>query len=175
MQNLLSELDGVPAVTTDMYKSAETLLDLYKKVHFRVQVNMADIDTELYNEERKHLTDMIHEIIDFDTTHEKRRIQERLMSNNFTLCLLEIMEDSLLLLKQYPDDGELYYQLLRYRYFEPLKVTNEEVMEMMDLPYTTYFRKRKKAIQLYAAMIWGMTKQRMPAENGGTEMEHCWN
>jgi hypothetical protein len=28
-----------------------------------------------------------------------------------------------------------------------------------DMPYTTYYRKRKKAIRLYAAMLWGIAKK----------------
>lgn len=83
-----------------------------------------------------------------------------MISNDFSLCLLEIMEDALLIVKEYPDEGELYYRLLRYRYFDSFKNTNEEVMLMLDdMPYTTYYRKRKKAIRLYAAMLWGIAKK----------------
>ena len=160
MQTIFNTFDEVEQVTEGMYKNTETLLDLYRKVKFRVHRNLQEIDEELYIEDRKHLTSLLHSIIDFDTTVEKRRIQERLMSNDFSLCLLEIMEGALLTVREYPDDGELYYRLLRYRYFDSFKNTNEEVMLMLnDMPYTTYYRKRRKAIRLYAAMIWGMTKR----------------
>jgi hypothetical protein len=154
----MNELDGVQAVTPNMYKNAEILLDLYKKVKFRVEHNLAEIDEELYVSDRKRLTSLLHEIVDFDAGAEKRRIQDRLVSNTFNLCLLEIMEDALLTVKKYPDDGELYYHLLRYRYFDSFRNTNEEVMEMLNISYTTFYRKRKKAIQLYAAMFWTFTR-----------------
>lgn len=145
MQNLFGVLDEVEQVTDEMYKNAEMLLDLYRKVKFRVYRNLEEIDEELYIEDRKNLTLLLNNILDFDSTIEKRRIQERLASNNFNLCLLEIMEDALLIVKRYPDDGELFYRLLRYRYFDSFKNTNEDVMMMLeDMPYTTYYRKRKK-------------------------------
>lgn len=160
MQNLFGVLDEVEQVTDEMYKNAEMLLDLYRKVKFRVYRNLEEIDEELYIENRKNLTLLLNNILDFDSTIEKRRIQERLASNNFNLCLLEIMEDALLIVKRYPDDGELFYRLLRYRYFDSFKNTNEDVMMMLeDMPYTTYYRKRKKAIRLYAAMLWGVARK----------------
>lgn len=160
MQMIFDTLDEVEQVTEGMYKNTETLLDLYRKVKFRVYRNLQEIDEELYIEDRKRLTALLNKILDFDSTIEKRRIQERLISNDFSLCLLEIMEDALLIVKEYPDEGELYYRLLRYRYFDSFKNTNEEVMLMLDdMPYTTYYRKRKKAIRLYAAMLWGIAKK----------------
>ena len=160
MQTIFDTLDEVEQVTEGMYKNTETLLDLYRKVKFRVYRNLQEIDEELYIEDRKRLTALLNKILDFDSTIEKRRIQERLISNDFSLCLLEIMEDALLIVKEYPDEGELYYRLLRYRYFDSFKNTNEEVMLMLDdMPYTTYYRKRKKAIRLYAAMLWGIAKK----------------
>lgn len=121
MQTIFDTLDEVEQVTEGMYKNTETLLDLYRKVKFRVYRNLQEIDEELYIEDRKRLTALLNKILDFDSTIEKRRIQERLISNDFSLCLLEIMEDALLIVKEYPDEGELYYRLLRYRYFDSFK------------------------------------------------------
>ena len=53
---------------------------------------------------------------------------------------------------------QLYYRLLKYRYFEAGN-TNEDVMLMLDdMPSTTYYRNRKKAIRLYATMLWAFTR-----------------
>ncbi len=49
-------------------------------------------------------------------------------------------------------------RLLKYRYFEAGN-TNEDVMLMLDdMPSTTYYRNRKKAIRLYATMLWAFTR-----------------
>ena len=55
MQNLFGVLDEVEQVTDEMYKNAEMLLDLYRKVKFRVYRNLEEIDEELYIEDRKNL------------------------------------------------------------------------------------------------------------------------
>ena len=116
------------------------------------------IDYEMYAEEGKHLKEMLYDLVDFDATAEKRRIQEKLLNNDMNLCLLEIMRDSLIALRDYPKNGQLYYRLLKYRYFEAGN-TNEDVMLMLDdMPSTTYYRNRKKAIRLYATMLWAFTR-----------------
>ena len=84
--------------------------------------------------EGKHLKEMLYELVDFDSTAEKRRIQDKLLNNDMNLCLLEIMRDSLLALRDYPKNGQLYYRLLKYRYFESGN-TNDDVMLMLDEDY----------------------------------------
>ena len=166
MQELVFEdIDRADQVSGKMYRNAETLLELYRKVKFRLENHLMDIDEELYMEDRKHLTSLLHEIVDFDTTAEKRRIQDRLVSVDFNLCLLEIMEDALIAMKKYPDNGEQLYRLLCYRYFDSFRNTNEQVMELLDeMPATTFYRKRKKAIQLYATMLWAYTRPQRVAD-----------
>lgn len=145
-------------VAEDAYKNTELLLGQYTKVMFRIEKNLANIDYELYAEEGKHLKEMLYELVDFDATAEKRRIQDKLLNNDMNLCLLEIMRDSLIALRDYPKNGQLYYRLLKYRYFESGN-TNEDVMLMLDdMPSTTYYRNRKKAIRLYATMLWAFTR-----------------
>ena len=77
----------------------ELLLSQYTKVMFRIEKNLVDIDYEMYAEEGKHLKEMLYDLVDFDATAEKRRIQEKLLNNDMNLCLLEIIE-------RFPDSFE---------------------------------------------------------------------
>ena len=143
MQRIQDMFINMEEVAEDAYKNTELLLSQYTKVMFRIEKNLVDID---------------YDLVDFDATAEKRRIQEKLLNNDMNLCLLEIMRDSMIALRDYPKNGQLYYRLLKYRYFEAGN-TNEDVMLMLDdMPSTTYYRKRKKAIRLYATMLWAFTR-----------------
>ena len=147
MQRIQDMFINMEEVAEDAYKNTELLLSQYTKVMFRIEKNLVDIDYE-----------MLYDLVDFDATAEKRRIQEKLLNNDMNLCLLEIMRDSLIALRDYPKNGQLYYRLLKYRYFEAGN-TNEDVMLMLDdMPSTTYYRNRKKAIRLYATMLWAFTR-----------------
>ena len=150
MQTIQNIFDNMEVVTEEAYKNTELLLEQYTKVMFRIEKNIVDIDYELYVVEGKHLKEMLYELVDFDATAEKRRIQDKLLNNDMNLCLLA--------LRDYPKNGQLYYRLLKYRYFESGN-TNDDVMLMLDdMPSTTYYRNRKKAIRLYATMLWAFTR-----------------
>ena len=137
MQRIQDMFINMEEVAEDAYKNTELLLSQYTKVMFRIEKNLVDIDYEMYAEEGKHLKEMLYDLVDFDATAEKRRIQEKLLNNDMNLCLLEIMRDSLIALRDYPKNGQLYYRLLKYRYFEAGN-TNEDVMLMLDdMPSTT--------------------------------------
>ena len=126
MQRIQDMFINMEEVAEDAYKNTELLLSQYTKVMFRIEKNLVDIDYEMYAEEGKHLKEMLYDLVDFDATAEKRRIQEKLLNNDMNLCLLEIMRDSLIALR--------------------------------DMPSTTYYRNRKKAIRLYATMLWAFTR-----------------
>ena len=116
MQRIQDMFINMEEVAEDAYKNTELLLSQYTKVMFRIEKNLVDIDYEMYAEEGKHLKEMLYDLVDFDATAEKRRIQEKLLNNDMNLCLLEIMRDSLIALRDYPKNGQLYYRLLKYRY-----------------------------------------------------------
>ena len=99
MQTIQNIFDNMEVVTEEAYKNTELLLEQYTKVMFRIEKNIVDIDYELYVVEGKHLKEMLYELVDFDSTAEKRRIQDKLLNNDMNLCLLEIMRDSLLALR----------------------------------------------------------------------------
>ena len=162
MQDLLESFTLSENVPKNIVHNTELLLKLYRKVEFAVKCHLKEIDEELYITERKQLSDFVHELINCDLNKERRRLQDRLTSAGTSLCLLELMEDALLTLKSYPENGELYYKLLRYRYFDSYGNTNEELMEILNLSRSTYYRQKKKAIELYAAVLWSLSLPKPP-------------
>ena len=96
MQRIQDMFINMEEVAEDAYKNTELLLSQYTKVMFRIEKNLVDIDYEMYAEEGKHLKEMLYDLVDFDATAEKRRIQEKLLNNDMNLCLLEIMRDYLI-------------------------------------------------------------------------------
>jgi hypothetical protein len=157
LEYLKGRVDLTSNIDTDMYRNTEMLLEIYKMVFFRIKRKMNRIDEECYFSDRKRLTDLVHSLIDCDTQIDKNKLYEKLISIDESLCLMEIMEDALIALKDYPDNGEIYYRILRYRYFDSFKNTHEEIQELCNLSRTSYYRLRKKAILNYAVMLWGYT------------------
>jgi len=157
LEHLKEKVDLTSHIDVDMYRNTEMLLEIYKMVFFRIKRKMNQIDEECYVSDRKRLTDLVHSLIDCDTQIDKAKLYGKLISIEESLSLMEIMEDALIVLKDYPDNGEIYYRILRYRYFDSFKNTHEEIQELCNLSRTSYYRLRKKALLNFAVMLWGYT------------------
>lgn len=169
----MPDLDGLKhkivlteEVDQNLYHCTKLLLEIYQKVLFRVKREISMVDAECYVAERKRLSDLVDSLVEFNTQQNKKALYDRLISLQESLTLMEIMEDALLALRDYPNRGKLYYDILRYRYFEFFANTHEEIQELCSLSRSTYFRARQKAIHGYAVMLWAFTipelRQRMP-------------
>jgi len=153
--DISKKIDIVASVDKETYHDTELLLKLHRKVLFRVNRRLEQVQDECKLNDRKELADYIGSIIEFDSKKKKQHIYDHLISMGTSLCLLELMETALAIMKDYPDDGELYYRILRYAYFDTVRSTHEEIAEYCNLARTTYYRKRAAAVQTYAAMLWG--------------------
>ena len=89
MQRIQDMFINMEEVAEDAYKNTELLLSQYTKVMFRIEKNLVDIDYEMYAEEGKHLKEMLYDLVDFDATAEKRRIQEKLLNNDMNTQIRE--------------------------------------------------------------------------------------
>lgn len=79
--------------------------------------------------------------------------------------MLTLLENAVDLLRTKHKNGEAYYWLLYYTYLSPQKLKNvEEIMDQVrphirDISFSTYYRKRKDAVDALGSVLWGYTSQ----------------
>ncbi len=58
-----------------------------------------------------------------------------------------------------PDDnnGQLYHEILSKQYLTVYKYTEFEMLELLGLERSTYYDKKKEALDLFAICLWGYT------------------
>lgn len=69
--------------------------------------------------------------------------------------ILNMIRKAALRIKDYPNDGALYYDIIDLTYLGCFKYPQEAVLEMLDLERSTYFRKKKEAITLIGYILFG--------------------
>ena len=62
--------------------------------------------------------------------------------------------------KMFPEFGELYYNILQIAYFEKDKMSDQEIVEKLNLERSTYYRRKKEAILLCGVLLWDEAKHR---------------
>jgi hypothetical protein len=145
--------------TKDSYESykhnAKLLLQLYRKVSFHVQDRIQMKDAEVFASRRQHLEDLVISFLEIDTTVNVRKLEESLIDINVSLSLLELMDLALERLSRYPNNGELYAEILKKRYFVKEARTCEQLMCVHNMSRSTYFRYLNKATEAYGNMLFG--------------------
>ena len=140
-----------------VYHNTRLLLDLYSKVLWRVKESLDDLDTECYESDKKHLYDLINSLIDVDTQIDKNRFERRMQSIEESKSLIELVDRVIVKLKTYPENGELYFQILNKIYIvnQNFKPDEEELLEILHISRSTFYREKKKAITLFGVILWG--------------------
>ena len=91
----------------------------------------------------------------FDEELTQSKIEERLQSLTYSNCIIKILNKSMNLLKEYPENGQLYHDLLVHSYLSKEKYKENYMLEHFALSRSTYFRMKKEAINLLGIIIWG--------------------
>lgn len=110
--------------------------------------------------------------------YEKKASFENIPSAQLEQQLNEIELNDMLLndiisalnnVKEYPIDGELYYYILYYSYFDSSVLTDDMIANVLnktkisqDLSRSTIIRKRKKAIEVFGMILWGFLGKESP-------------
>ena len=84
-------------------------------------------------------------------------------------ALLNEITTALNSLKDYPQNGEIYYHILFYTYFSNHSLTDEQIASLLnetdvthDISRSTISRKRKKAIEVFGMILWGFLSKDSP-------------
>lgn len=135
--------------------NAKLLLQLYRKVSFHVRDRIQMKGEELYESRNKELKDLVISFLEIDNTVDVKKLEESLIDINVSLTLLELMDLALERLGRYPNNGSIYAQMLRLRYFEDEIMTCEALFAKFNMSRSTYFRYLNKAIETFGTMLFG--------------------
>lgn len=150
----LQKLDILQNVTDEEIKKSETLLRTYGPMLRSAAQGIDELEEECYAGRRQSISDFINLAIDYDRDADRQRIAGRLADMGHSMQLLSILETALLLVKDDPRHGDLYYKILSGRYFNAYCKTNEDAFLTMGIASSTYYRHIKKAVRMYAAYLW---------------------
>lgn len=130
-------------------KSVKALLKLYRRVLHNVNNEIVYLDEYTYTTSRKHLSELVDTLIEFETQIDKKKFDNKLSCCHKSLSLLKILDKTVVLVRDYPDNGHVYYDILTRYYYDNFKYTHDEVMEILEMSRSNYFRYFEKAIACF--------------------------
>lgn len=131
------------------------LLELYRKVDFHIQDHIENLDNIFYETKRKRLDDIVLSVLEIDKDIDIEKVESQLLNTQQSIFLLKLMDDALSRLSAYPNKGEIYADIITYKYFDKRIRSNEEISEMLLISRSTYYRYMNKAILIFGVMLFG--------------------
>lgn len=141
-------------------KSVKALLKLYRRVLHSVNNEIVYLDDEIYTNSRKHLSELVNSLVSFETVAQQKSYDERVGSFHKSLSLLEILDQTVVIIREYPDNGKTYYEILTRYYFDSFKYTHDELMDILEMSRSNYFRYFDQAIECFYIHLMPVLKSK---------------
>ena len=155
-----------------LYHNTEMLLKKYRDVVWSIEVSAMQAQISFELEMDCRLDEFLEMSYAAGVDLSGTQIQEQMRTLERNKKMLRIIESAVNLLRKKQADGEEYYWILYYTYLsdKPCKKV-EDIIKLIGqktqpMAWKTYFKKRKKAIEVLSTILWGFTsKECLPILN----------
>ena len=147
-----------------IYERSKALLEIYRNVVWSLK-NTAD--SMIYETQETYGKDLDEALIYLSTfaPEFKRQDFESGVSHLFeSKWLIEIIDKSLVKIKDYPEFGEIYSAILMRCYLGKTKTKDAACMQMLNLERSCYYQRKREAITLLGVSLWGFELPRIIQE-----------
>ena len=91
----------------------------------------------------------------FAPDSEREHFEQRVGSLFHTRWMTELVETAMLKVKEFPDQGELYYEILSKCYLEKKKCSEGEMIEALCMERSRYYDRKREAVMVFGISLWG--------------------
>ncbi len=105
----------------------------------------------------KTMVEALEYLANYAPEVEQERFSERVCSLFETQWLISMIDHAMNKIYEYPDNGKLYHEILSKQYLTVCKYSEQEMLELLNLERSTYYDKKKEALELFAISLWGYT------------------
>jgi hypothetical protein len=143
----------------DKFHKTKLLLMIYRKVVWRMEDALYEVNETAYefgSTRISNLVDFLSVGLDeYDSIKDKQAIEDRLMNIAESKSMIEIVDKALIKLRSHPDHGEIYFNIIKDSYINQQKLSDNQIIRKYHLSQSTYYRYKKKAIELLGIILWG--------------------
>jgi hypothetical protein len=141
------------------FHKTKLLLSIYRTVVWRIESSILQLDDTALEYGGKRISELIDflsfELDDYDCVKDRQAIEERLTSVAETKQMIEIIDKALNHLKTHPKQGQIYHDIITFSYIDKEAMSDEIIMRKLNLTQSTYYRYKKKAMELMGIALWG--------------------
>lgn len=154
-----------PMAEDPRYHDTWKLLKKYRDVVWSLELSVQQVKSKFRIEFNSSIEDFLDSIYMAGADLSGTDLEHHAKCIERSHKMLALLEEAVNLLRTKHKNGEAYYWLLYLTYLSPQKLRNvEEIIEQLrphirDISFTTYYRRRKEAVEALSSVLWGYTSQ----------------
>jgi hypothetical protein len=148
---------GLNIEKEDVLHKTKLLLKIYRSVVWSASSRALEVreTAEIYCS--RTMEEALEYLANYAPEFEQDRFSEKVKSLFETQWLIALVDNAMNKIYDYPDNGKQYHEILSKQYLTVCKYSEFEMLELLNLERSTYFDKKKEAIELFAICLWGYT------------------
>ncbi len=146
------KLVGIDAEYT--YRRTSVLLKLYRRIRWRLRNRFKELHTITYESCLGDFETLTY-LLNFAPEKELDIFQTMAVDTMKTKVLLHLIDTAIDHVKEYPENGNLYYSIFDAAYLNQTKMSETEILMKLDLERSTYYRRKKEATYLLGFILFG--------------------
>ncbi len=93
---------------------------------------------------------------------EERAVFERKLKSLFdSRWVMELVDDAMMQVKEFPDTGDQYFEILSKCYLSSMKYPETDLLEILQMERSCYYDRKKEAVLAFGLAMWGTIIPRM--------------
>ena len=134
---------------------AKLILSIYREVCWSTIDRANDVCDTLICTYGDSLDGALIYLENFAPDEARERFEERIRSLFETKWIIELVDMAMLKIREYPDKGALYCEIISKAYLNRFKYRESEMLEVLNMERSTYYDRKKEAILLFGLSLWG--------------------
>lgn len=137
----------------EVLEIAQKVLKNYRRISWATELRAKDTKEELKELGSDSLYRALVYLTDFARDRERNWYESRVTSLFESAMLVQMIDDAAIAIKEFPDFGELYFEILKLSYMSRFRYKYTEVCEQLGMARTHFYRRRKEALLLFGLLF----------------------
>lgn len=138
-----------------LYERSKLILSIYRDVCWSTVGRADEVHEELVCYCGSDLDSALVYLETFAPDEARECFEERIRSLFETKWIIELVENTMLRVRDYPCKGDLYCEILSKCYFTRFKYKESELLELLGIERSIFYDRKKEAIMLFGLSFWG--------------------
>ena len=153
-----------------IYEREKLLLGIYRRVCWSTAGRADAVREDICYYCGSDLDKSLTYLETFAPDRERQRFEARIRTLFETRWMMELVEQAMMRVKEFPDNGDQYYDILFNFYLGRSRFTEADMLDILNMERSRYYDRKKEAIMVFGIALWGTSIPKMKdflAETGG--------